>query len=209
MYNTCSNSNNYEDANNDSIVIKLEYGSNSFMFTGDAEDVSEKEMLSKGLDLKADVLKVGHHGSKSSSCDEFLNAVNPKYAVISVGKDNDYGHPNKEALQRLSSRGIQVYRTDESGTIVATSDGNNITFSVVPSSNNSEGSGSSNNDGNSQNETVSSSNEQVESSIVWVSRNGVKVYHKDKTCSGMKSPVEMTLEEAESDGLRACSKCAK
>ncbi|MDU1601571.1 MAG: ComEC/Rec2 family competence protein [Clostridium sp.] len=215
------NSNNYEDANNDSIVIKLEYGSNSFMFTGDAEDVSEKEMLSKGLDLKADVLKVGHHGSKSSSCDEFLNTVNPKYAVISVGKDNDYGHPNKESLQRLSSRGIQIYRTDESGTIVATSDGYNITFSAAPSSGTDSGKSSNNEgtnynkDSNSQNETVSSSNnqsvgnKQAESSTVWVSRNGGKVYHNDKTCSGMKNPVEMTLEEAENEGVRACSKCAK
>lgn len=94
------NGTSYEDANNYSIVIKLEYGNNSFLFTGDAEDVSEKEMLDNGLDLKADVLKAGHHGSSSSSTEAFLNAVNPKYAVISVGKDNDYGHPHKETLQK-------------------------------------------------------------------------------------------------------------
>lgn len=226
------NNSTYDDLNNYSIVVKVDFGNNSFLFTGDAEDVSEEQMLSNGLNLKADVLKVGHHGSKSSSTEAFLNAVNPKYAVISVGKDNDYGHPNKEALQRLSNRGIQVYRTDESGTIVATSDGNNITFSAAPSSSNLAGSGSSssnvdlgnlsnnegtndNEDSNSQNETVSSSNEksdgneQVESSTVWVSKNGGKVYHNDKSCSGMKSPVEMTLEEAENEGLRSCSKCAK
>lgn len=212
------NSNNYEDANNDSIVIKLEYGNNSFMFTGDAEDVSEKEMLSKGFDLKADVLKVGHHGSSSSSCDEFLNAVNPKYAVISVGKDNDYGHPNKESLQRLSSRGIQIYRTDESGTIILISDGSNITFNSNPS-NNSVGSSSSNsissasdrNIINDSNNVSSSDKVQEEGTTVWVSKNGGKVYHKDRTCSGMKNPVEMTLEEAEAEaeGLRPCYKCAK
>lgn len=185
------------------------------MFTGDAEDVSEKEMLSKGLDLKVDVLKVGHQGSKSPSCDEFLNAVNPKYAVISVGKDNDYGHPNKESLQRLSSRGIQIYRTDESGTIVATSDGSNITFNSQTSSsgtvsgtaNNNTVYTTSNTNNSSKNQSVSSNNgqsnesEQVGSSTVWVSRNGGKVYHKDKSCSGMKNPLEMTLEEADSKGL--------
>lgn len=103
---------------------------------GDAEDISEKEMLKNGLDLKADVLKAGHYGSKSYSSDEFLDAVNPKYSVISVGKDNDYGHPNAETLQKFSKRGIEVYRTDESGTVVAESDGNNISFIVAPSQSN-------------------------------------------------------------------------
>lgn len=96
-------------------------------------------MLKNGLDLKADVIKAGHRGSKSSSAEKFLNAVKPRYAVISVGKDNDYGHPNKETLQKFSSRGIEVYRTDESGTIVAESDGDNITFNTSPSTTNSGG----------------------------------------------------------------------
>ena len=216
------NSDSYEDANNYSIVIKLEYGNTSFLFTGDAEDVSEKEMLSNGLDLKADVLKAGHHGSKSSSTDAFLNAVNPKYAVISVGKDNDYGHPNKETLQKFSSRGIKVYRTDESGTIVVTSDGNNITFSANPSTSNDSGTTAnssekknnydSNTASNNSSTLTNNSNTdhtQNSSDIVWVSRNNGKVYHKDKTCSGLKNPLEYTQEEAENEGLRPCSKCAK
>lgn len=128
------------------------------LFTGDAEDVSEKEMLSNRLDLKA-----GHHGSKSSSTDAFLNAVNPKYAVISVGKDDDYGHPNKETLQKFSRRGIEVYRTDESGTIVADSDGNKITFSAIPSTSNvsqTVASSKNNSDSNilSSNSSISSNN---------------------------------------------------
>ena len=122
------NSSKYEDLNNYSIVIKVTFGNNSFMFDGDAEDVSEKEMLSKGFDVKADVLKVGHHGSSSSTTEEFLNAVNPKYAVISVGKGNTYGHPHESTMNRLKAHNIAVYRTDECGTIVAISDGNNITF---------------------------------------------------------------------------------
>lgn len=208
------NGTTYEDANNYSIVIKLEYVNNSFLLTGDAEDVSEKEMLNKGLNLKADVLKAGHHGSSSSSTEEFLNAVNPKYAVISVGKDNDYGHPHKETLQKFSSRGIKVYRTDESGTIVATSDGNNITFNASPSTSNTSSTTGNGKEKNNSDSNIVNSNSSAEqanntSNTVWVSKNGGKVYHKDKTCSGMKNPVQMTLEEAEAEGLRPCSKCAK
>jgi len=123
------NSTSYEDANEYSIVIKLTYGNNSFLLTGDAEAVSESQMIATGLDLNADVLKVSHHGSKSSTTQEFLNRVKPKYAVISVGKDNSYGHPNQLTMDRIKSAGIPVYRTDEQGTIIATSDGKNITFS--------------------------------------------------------------------------------
>ena len=128
------NSNAYEDINNHSIVIHLKYGNNSFMFTGDAESISEEEILQKQLDIKSDVLKVGHHGSSSSTSNSFLNKVNPKYAIVSVGKDNDYGHPHKPTMERLKSKRITVYRTDECGTIIATSDGTTITFNTKPGS---------------------------------------------------------------------------
>ncbi|HEY8891739.1 MAG TPA: ComEC/Rec2 family competence protein [Clostridium sp.] len=124
------NGSGYKDLNNFSIVIRLTFGNNSFMFEGDAEDISENEMLSKGFDVSADVLKIGHHGSSSSTTDAFLDKVNPKYAVISVGKDNSYGHPHKSTMVKLKAKGIKVYRTDENGTIVATSDGKNITFNT-------------------------------------------------------------------------------
>ena len=128
------NSSSYEDINNTSIVIRLTFGSNSFMFDGDAEDVSENEMLSKGFNISADLLKVGHHGSSSSTTQNFLNKVNPKYAVISVGKGNTYGHPTQSTMSKLKAKNISVYRTDENGTIVATSDGKNITFNTKPGS---------------------------------------------------------------------------
>lgn len=118
----------YEELNNYSIVIKLTHGGNRFLFTGDAEDISEKEIMSKKFDVSADVLKLGHHGSHSSTTLQFLNQVNPQYAVITVGKGNDYGHPHKEVMERLKDKGIKVYRTDQSGTIVVISDGENITF---------------------------------------------------------------------------------
>lgn len=126
------NSNNYENLNNYSIVAKLKYGNRSFIFTGDEEDISEGEILAKQLDLSADVLKVGHHGSKRSTTEQFLKAIKPKYAVISVGKDNNYGHPDKEVLYKLKNNNTDIFRTDEQGTIVAESDGSKITFNTNP-----------------------------------------------------------------------------
>lgn len=121
-----------EDLNTGSIVLKLTFGSKKFLFTGDAQASNEKAMINNKYDLSADVLKAGHHGSHTSTCQQFLNAVNPKYAVISAGKGNDYGHPHKETMNRLKAKGIKVYRTDESGTIICTSDGKNISFSCEP-----------------------------------------------------------------------------
>lgn len=124
------NSDSYEEINNYSIVIKLNHGNNSFLFTGDAEAVSEREMIDKGYDLSVDVLKIAHHGSNTSTTEEFLDKVNPQYAVICVGKDNKYEHPHKETIDLLNKKGIKIYRTDESGTIVAISDGESIYFEV-------------------------------------------------------------------------------
>lgn len=119
----------YDDLNNYSIVAKLTFGQRTFLFTGDAEKESEQQMLKKYSDnLRCDVLKVGHHGSSSSTSANFLKAVSPKYAVISCGKDNDYGHPHKEVLSRLSAAKAEVYRTDEQGTILASSNGTDLTF---------------------------------------------------------------------------------
>lgn len=126
------NSSKYEDMNNYSVVIKLQYGSKSFIFMGDAEDVSEKEILGKQLDIRADVLKVGHHGSHSSTTQAFLDKVNSKYSVISCEKGNDYGHPHKETIDKLNGKNINVFRTDLQGTIIASSDGEELKFNVNP-----------------------------------------------------------------------------
>ncbi|HBC26062.1 MAG TPA: MBL fold metallo-hydrolase [Ruminococcaceae bacterium] len=122
------NGTQYDDLNNYSVVAKLTYGQKTFLFTGDAEKLSEKEMLNKNYDLKCDVLKCGHHGSSSSTSAAFLKAVSPQFAVISCGLNNDYGHPNKEVLSRLQKAGVKVYRTDLQGTILARCDGRSITF---------------------------------------------------------------------------------
>lgn len=126
-------SSSYDDLNNYSAVLKLTYGQDSFLFTGDAEEFSELEMLNSRYNLQADLLKVGHHGSGSSSSFSFLQAVDPKYAVISVGADNDYGHPSAQAISRLQSKGTKIYRTDQQGTIIATSDGTDIIMNTEPS----------------------------------------------------------------------------
>ena len=118
----------YEDQNNYSIVIKLKYKDTSFLFTGDAEKLVEEDILDTNKDISADVIKIGHHGSSTSTSEEFLKKVNPKYAVISLGKDNSYGHPHKETIELLENYNIKTYRTDELGTIICTSDGKNISF---------------------------------------------------------------------------------
>lgn len=116
----------YDDPNENSAVIHLTYGQTSFLFTGDAEAQSEADILKSGAELKADVLLVGHHGSKTSTSQDFLNKVDPSYAVIQVGKDNKYGHPAQETLKRLSDKGIRIYRNDKQGNIVFTSNGTTI-----------------------------------------------------------------------------------
>lgn len=119
------------DLNEWSAVLRLQYKNNSFLFTGDAEIKSEQDMIRSKTNLKADVLKISHHGSKTSSSKAFISAVSPKYAVISVGKDNKYGHPNSGVLERLKSFKAQVYRTDMNGTITAISNGSKITFETT------------------------------------------------------------------------------
>ena len=110
-----------------SIVLRVDYGSTRFLFTGDAEREVEKQMLENGSDIKADVLKVGHHGSKTSTSSEFLKAVSPQFAVISCGSGNSYGHPHKETTELLKRCGVTYFRTDEQGTVTVYSDGSKVT----------------------------------------------------------------------------------
>lgn len=114
--------NDAENLNENSIIIELTYGEKKFLFTGDAEVANEK--LRSWDDI--DVLKVAHHGSRTSSSEEFLEQVKPEYAIISCGQNNDYGHPHQEVVDRL--KGVKIYRTDEEGTILVTSDGENLEF---------------------------------------------------------------------------------
>lgn len=117
-----------DDLNDSSIVMKITYEDTSFLITGDAETASEYEMIDMGFDLSADLLDVGHHGSSSSTSYVFLRQVMPEFAVISCGKDNDYGHPHEEVTSRLSDAGVITWRTDKQGTIQVISNGKALAF---------------------------------------------------------------------------------
>ncbi len=123
---------NYDNSNNNSVVILLTHGENRFLFSGDAQEPAEEDILNCGISLKADVYKAGHHGSSTSSSEDFLNAISPTYAVISCGEDNSYGHPHAEVLNSFRMMGVQVFRTDEQGSILAKSDGKTITWNCSP-----------------------------------------------------------------------------
>ena len=117
----------YEDLNDYSTIMKLTFENTKFIFTGDAESYAEKEVVAKySIDLEGEVLKFAHHGSRTSSTDEFIKAVSPKYGIICCGENNDYGHPHKETIDTISKYGIDTYRTDKQGEIELTSDGKNI-----------------------------------------------------------------------------------
>lgn len=119
----------YEEFNDYSPIMKLTFGETEFIFIGDAEAHAEQDVVAKyPNDLKADVLKFGHHGSSTSSTEEFLQSVDPNYGIISCGVDNKYGHPHRETLDKITKFNIKAYRTDKQGQITLTSDGKNISI---------------------------------------------------------------------------------
>lgn len=123
----------YDNPNDASVALIIKNGKNRFLFTGDAEENAEADILANGIDISADVYKAGHHGSRTSTSQKFFEAVKPSSAVISCAEDNSYGHPHAETLNTFRMNKVAVYRTDEAGTIIASSDGEKITFNV-PSS---------------------------------------------------------------------------
>ena len=203
-----------QNSNDNSLVIKLENGSNSFIFTGDAEETSEQDMISTGMNLDCDVLSVGHHGSASSTTWDFLAATSPSYAVISCGIDNQYHHPSADTMGRLSDMEIPVFRTDKQGTIIAVSDGTNITWSQEPCNDYSAGGSSATSSG--QNETTVSDPAPAQTenagadigTMVWIPATGKK-YHSIPNCGRMNpdNARQISKSDAESKGYDACSKC--
>lgn len=125
----------YDNPNDSSIAVLIRHGDDSFLFTGDAEAPAEADILANGLDIHATVYKVGHHGSRTATSQEFLDKVAPSVAVVSCAKDNDYGHPHIETLEKLKGRDIELFRTDLQGSIVAVSEGNGIVFDKEPTDN--------------------------------------------------------------------------
>ncbi len=123
----------YDNPNDASIAFVVQNGNNRFLFTGDAQEDAEQDILEGKVAISADVYKAGHHGSKTSSSEAFLEAAAPTYAVISCEEGNSYGHPHAATMNSLRAMGVKVYRTDEQGSIIATSDGSKITWSCSPS----------------------------------------------------------------------------
>ena len=197
-------SDSYSDLNDYSAVVKITYKGNSFLFMGDAESIVEKELLNAKANVKADVLKVGHHGSHYSSTSEFIKAVSPKYAAISCGANNQYGHPHSETLDRLNALDISIYRTDEVGTIVVTSDGVNITVDKKASSI-KENAPPVVTEKVQQKESNTSS--ASSSQTVYVTKSGSK-YHRLGCQHLKKSQIEISLQNAISGGYEPCSKCS-
>ncbi len=118
----------YAETNNTSLVLRVDFDETSFLFTGDMEQDAEADLVSSGVYLEADVLKVGHHGSSTSTSEAFLSAVHPQYGIISCGEGNSYGHPHAQTLSRLEQANVQLYRTDQCGTVWITSDGTALSF---------------------------------------------------------------------------------
>ena len=175
-----------DDLNNWSVGIKLTNGENSFVMCGDAEAEAESDICDNGIDISADVLKLGHHGSSTSSSDIFLDQVNPEYAVVSCGLGNSYGHPHKETMDKMAEREISVFRTDEQGTVVAVSDGESITWSA------------------------SAPAETEKTGITYVLNTRNKKFHR-LSCSSLptnnREDTDMSREEIISQGYEPCKIC--
>lgn len=207
--------NTYDTPNDSSIVLLLKNGENTFLFTGDAEAEAENDILSTGIDISADVYKVGHHGSKSSTSRKFFRAVDPTYAVISCGEGNSYGLPHAETLNTLRIYGVAVYRTDEAGTIIAASDGKNITFNVPASETWKAGeptgsSAKSTTDAKTAPETKTSETAPATTELTYVLNVKTKKFHRP-SCNSL--PTANRLDSSESrdsiiaQGYSPCKRC--
>lgn len=196
--------NSGNDTNNTSIVLRIDYGKTSFLFTGDAEREAEQVILNSGADLNVTVLKVGHHGSDTSTTYPFLREIMPKYAVISVGSGNSYGHPTEDTLSRLRDAEVKVFRTDLQGDIHCTSDGTDVTFSVTKNADADVFGGIGQNSTTTDTTTESTSTPVAD--MVWIPKSGKK-YHSNSSCSNMKNPSQVTKEQAIKMGYEPCKKC--
>lgn len=210
-----------ENTNDYSIALRVVFGDTSFLFTGDAEEEAEKDMLASGLTLSSDVYKAAHHGADTANTEKFLTMVNPEYCVISCGQDNTYGHPRAGFLNHLRAMGIKVYRTDEQGTIVAVSDGTAITFNTGPSETWKAGEpvgGGEQPDKENEDNNLSTGNDGAlgnynADTSHYVLNTDTKKFHR-ADCSSVSKMAEKnkkesnkTREELMADGYEPCKNC--
>lgn len=199
--------NSDEETNNTSIVLKITYGCTVFLFTGDAEREAEQVILNSGLDLSATVLKVGHHGSDTSTSYRFLREIAPRYAVISVGTDNSYGHPTEDTLSRLRDADVRVFRTDLQGDIICTSNGREVSFTV----NRNYGADTLEPDGNTSNQGNSKPPEEDVHEYVGNTSNGKFHYASCRHVASMKEENKFyytgTRDGIIAQGYSPCGTC--
>lgn len=214
-----------QNSNDNSVVIRLVNGNNSFMFMGDAEETSEQDMISTGMNLDCDVLSLGHHGSASSTSWDLLEASTPSWAVISCGQDNSYGHPAASTMEKLRDMNIPVYRTDDQGTIIALSDGDTISWNQEPCNDYTAGDAKQQSANSDTSQAAQYSSEDTASApavetetpdtssdtqgrTVWISATGSK-YHSRPDCGNMNpnKATQETKAQALSQGYEACKKC--
>lgn len=191
----------YDDPNNTSIILRIVYGSTSFLFTGDMETLAETDLLEAETTLRSTVLKVGHHGSETSTSYRFLREVAPAYAVISVGTDNQYGHPHDVVLSRLRDADVKVYRTDLQGDVICRSDGKNVSFTTAKNSD------------AITNPTESDRTESDSSAVTeyaYIGNLNTKKFHAPD-CKNLPDEINRiyftTREEAVSAGYSPCGNC--
>lgn len=181
------NRNDYTETNDFSIVTKIEYMDTSFIITGDAEKDSEIDIINRNYNLKSNVLKVGHHGGRTSSNEEFLKRIDPDYSIISVGADNTYGHPHKETLSRLNRADSNIMRTDELGDIVIISNGKELTIS----------------------EKILA---ETKTEVQYIGNKNTKIFHT-KDCNSLPKEENRiffsSLEEAKKNGYKPHKNCVK
>jgi competence protein ComEC len=204
-----------DDLNQYSAVIKITYGDNKFLFMGDAGEMSESQITA---DVKADVLKVGHHGSNTATSQAFLNKVSPKHAVIEVGKGNSYGHPTAATLSKLQNIGATVYRTDNDGTIIFTSDAKTITIDKKSSSIKQQAPPVATPKSTAPTTTpksplsttskviIAAPSTDNQNMTVYITTNGSK-YHTESCRTLKKSKIAISLKDAKAKGYTACGIC--
>lgn len=192
----------YSETNDYSAVLKLTYGKTAFLFTGDAEVLSEEEILQSGANLSADVLKLGHHGSSTSSSEAFVRAVDPTWGIISCGVGNSYGHPHKETLTLAEKLDIELLRTDLLGTIVITSDGSAVKYGDIQSD------GKIEDDGTNSSPVITDG-----AQYHWILNTSSKKIHRED-CTSVKSISESnrgesskSVSELEAEGYSPCGSC--
>lgn len=220
------------NSNNNSVAVKIEHGDTTILIMGDAEHAEEADIIASGIDLDSTILVLGHHGSASSTTWDLLEHTVPEYAVISCGKNNSYGHPHAETMEKLESMEIELFRTDQQGTVTVVSNGQSLTWNQQPSADYSSGNGNENGTETKATseppaaetaispealpvpettklpDATSAPQTTKVSQMVWQSATGSK-YHAIPNCGNMNpdKAVEITLDHAESIGLGRCKNC--